>query len=205
MTTYLLLGITLGLTAGILPGPLLTLVVLETIKHSRKEGIFVACTPLITDIPIVLISLFLLTKLSDYSYVFGILSLSGAIFIGYLAFESIRQKGFNINTREIKPQSLKKGIITNLLNPHPYLFWITIGIPAILKGYQSGFKFSLCFIFGFYVCLIGSKIIIAVIISKTKTFLQSKYYILIIRLLGFVLLVFSIFLIKESLVQFKLI
>ena len=204
MTTYLVLGITLGLAAGISPGPLLTLVILETIKHDRKEGILVACSPLLTDLPIVLISLFILLKFSDYSYIFGILSFLGAIYIGYLAFENIKQKGFKLDAQVLKTQSLKKGIITNFLNPQPYLFWITIGVPTILKGYQSGLNVSLCFVLGFYICLVGSKIIIAVIVEKTKTFLQSKFYILIIRLLGFILLIFSAFLIKESLVHFNL-
>ncbi len=205
MTTYLLLGITLGLTAGISPGPLLILVISETLRHNRKEGILVACSPLITDFPIVLVSLFILLKFSGYSYFLGILSFIGALYIGYLAFENIRQKGFDLNTREMKTRSLKKGVMANILNPQPYLFWMTIGVPVILKSYKSGLAVSLCFIFGFYIFLVGSKIIIAVAVEKSKKFLQSKFYILAIKLLGFFLLIFSAFLIKESLVQFHLI
>lgn len=204
MTAYLLLGITLGLTAGISPGPLLVMVISETLKHNRKEGILIACSPLITDLPIVLLSLIILIKFSGYSYFLGILSFIGAIYIGYLAFDNIKQKGLNLNTREIKARSLKKGVIANFLNPQPYLFWITIGVPTVLKGYKSGLFVSICFICGFYVFLVGSKIFIAVAVEKSKMILQSRFYIIIIKLLGFILLLFSVFLIREGLVQFNI-
>lgn len=204
MTAYLLLGITLGLTAGISPGPLLVLVISETLKHNRKEGILIACSPLITDLPIVLLSLIILIKFSGYSYFLGILSFIGAIYIGYLAFDNIKQKGLNLNTREIKARSLKKGVLANFLNPQPYLFWITIGVPTVLKGYKSGLFVSICFICGFYVFLVGSKIFIAVAVEKSKMILQSRFYIIIIKLLGFILLLFSVFLIREGLVQFNI-
>ncbi len=204
MATYLFLGITLGLTAGISPGPLLILVISETLRHNRKEGILVACSPLITDLPIVIFSLFVLLKFSGYSYILGTLSFIGAIYIGYLAYENIKQKGFNLNTNDLKPHSLKKGVIANFLNPQPYLFWMTIGVPTILKGYKSGLFVSLCFIFGFYIFLVGSKIFIAVAVEKSKKLLQSRFYILTIKLLGFILVLFSAFLIREVLVQFNL-
>lgn len=50
--TFLISGIIFGLSAGISPGPLLALVISETLKFGRKEGIKVAIAPLITDIPI---------------------------------------------------------------------------------------------------------------------------------------------------------
>ncbi|HRY44622.1 MAG TPA: hypothetical protein P5164_11830, partial [Thermoanaerobaculia bacterium] len=31
------------------------------------------------------------------------------------------------------PQSLRKGVIVNLLSPNPYLFWMTVGAPAMRR------------------------------------------------------------------------
>ena len=60
--TFLLSGVIFGLTLGVSPGPLLTLVISETLKHNRKEGIKVAIALTITDLPIVLITLLILSK-----------------------------------------------------------------------------------------------------------------------------------------------
>ena len=51
---FLALGAFLGLASGISPGPLLTITISETLQHGKWEGIKVAISPLITDLPIVL-------------------------------------------------------------------------------------------------------------------------------------------------------
>ena len=202
---FLISGILFGLIAGISPGPLLTLVISETIKHNKKEGIIVASVPILTDIPIVLLSVFILAKLSSFNLVLGTISISGALFIVYLAYESITIKGIELNLQKVKAQSLRKGIITNFLNPHPYLFWIAVGAPTILKGYRVNVLSVLFFILGFYLFLVGSKIMVALIVDKSKSFLKSNTYVYIIRTLGFILLIFSVIFIKDGLSYFGII
>jgi len=135
MISFALSGMLLGLTSGIAPGPLLTLVITETLKHGKKEGSKVAIAPLLTDIPIILIAVFILSRLSDFEFILGVISILGGLFILYLGYESIKTKGLEINTENIKTHSIKKGIIVNAINPHPYLFWITVGVPMIIKAY----------------------------------------------------------------------
>ena len=81
--SFLTSGILFGLAAGISPGPLLTLVISETLRHNRKQGIIVAIVPAVTDLPIVLLSVFILAKLSSFNLVLGAISILGALFIGY--------------------------------------------------------------------------------------------------------------------------
>jgi threonine/homoserine/homoserine lactone efflux protein len=202
---FLISGILFGLVAGISPGPLLTLVISETIKHNKKQGIIVASAPILTDIPIVLLSVFILAKLSSFNLVLGTISISGALFIVYLAYESITIKGIELNLQKVKAQPLRKGIITNFLNPHPYLFWIAVGAPTILKGYRVNVLSVLFFIVGFYLFLVGSKIMVALIVDKSKSFLKSNTYVYIIRTLGFILLIFSVIFIKDGLNYFGII
>lgn len=90
---FLTAGALLGLTSGISPGPLLTLVISETIRHNRREGIKVALSPLITDIPIILLSFFVFYKLSGFDMIIGMISIAGGIFIAYLGCEALKMKG----------------------------------------------------------------------------------------------------------------
>jgi len=202
---FLISGILFGLIAGISPGPLLTLVISETIKHNKKEGIIVAIAPILTDMPIVLLSVFVLAKLSSFKLVLGTISILGALFIGYQAYESITIKGIELNLQKFKVQSLRRGIITNFLNPHPYLFWIAVGAPTILKGYRVNILSVLFFISAFYLFLVGSKILVALMVDKSKSFLKSNIYVYIIRTLGFILLIFSVIFIKDGLSYFGII
>jgi threonine/homoserine/homoserine lactone efflux protein len=132
----------------------------------------------------------------------GTISFCGALFIGFLAYESITVKGIDINFQRIKARSLRKGIITNFLSPHPYLFWIAVGAPTILKGYKVNIFSALFFILGFYLFLVGSKITVALIVDKSKALLKSRAYLAIIRTLGFILLLFCLIFIKDGLTYF---
>jgi threonine/homoserine/homoserine lactone efflux protein len=196
---FIISGIVFGLGGGLTPGPLMTLVISETLKHGTKEGLKVAMAPLITDLPVVLLSVFLLSELSDLSVAIGIISLLGAIFLLYLGHESITFKGVEIDTSHFKPQSLRKGIIANIFNPAPILFWISVGAPTVLKGYEVSFMASIYFIVFMYVCLVGSKFLTAMLVGKSRQFLQSRNYKLIIRILGVVLIVFAILFLKDGL------
>ncbi len=195
--SFLLPAIILGTVSGISPGPLLTLVVTETLKYGKKEGIKLALVPLFTDIPIIFISVFLLARIAENRTILGTLSLLGAAFLIYLAWGSIFTKEKN-NKKRIKPKSLKKGIIANFLSPHPYLFWIFVGGKYLADASKINLVTALLFLVGFYACLCGSKIIIATLTGKFRGILHSKGYIYTIRILGGVLLVLAIQLIIEG-------
>jgi threonine/homoserine/homoserine lactone efflux protein len=197
--TYLFPGIILGLIAGISPGPILTLVISETLKHNKKEGIKIALSPLITDLPIILLTVFVISKISVFNQVIGFIAVAGALFLLLLAYECITFKDIVISSEPLKAQSLKKGITANLLNPNPYLFWLTVGAPLLIKAYHLGLSSVAAFILGFYFCLTGSKIAVVMIVDHTKSLLNQRVYSYTIRVMGLMLIVFAIVFIKEAL------
>ena len=94
------------------------------------------------------------------------------------------------------------GAVVNALNPHPYLFWVTVGVPMILKVRQVDPIAPWLFILGFYVFLVGSKVFIALIVGRFRTFLEGKVYLYIMRGLGVVLAGFAVYLFWDALVRF---
>ena len=81
MTGFLLVGTILGLSSGLAPGPLVTLVISETLQHDVKAGIKIALAPIVTDVPIIFLTLFILAELSTFHKILGIVSLLGGLFI----------------------------------------------------------------------------------------------------------------------------
>lgn len=189
---FLTAGILLGLVAGISPGPLLTLVISETLKDGRKAGMRMALVPAITDIPIVIASLFMLSGLANYETIIGVISILGGLFILYLAYESIFFKDLSTVSGQ-KSHSMLKGIISNFLSPHPYLFWILVGGSIVLKASQVHFSLAIMFIALFYVLLIGSKIVIVLLIQRFSNLLSTSAYHITLRILGICLLAFSLY------------
>ncbi len=195
---FIIMGALFGLTAGISPGPLLTLVITETITHNKSEGIKVAFAPLITDLPIILIAFFIFSRYSQFNLLMSLISFLGAIFLVYLGYECLRTKGLSIEIQKRKSGSLIKGIIVNILNPHPYLFWITVGTPVALKAYQVSIAAAVIFFLSFYSFLIGSKITIVLLVERSRIFLTNMTYIWTMRILGLSLFIFAALFLVDS-------
>ena len=202
--TYIATGFILGLS-GLIPGPLLTLVISETLKHGVKEGIKIALSPLITDLPIILFTILIISRFSNTNYILGYIAFGGSIFLIYLAYESFSFRSNGPDTSIPKGNIIKKGIIANFLNSSPYVFWFTIGSPTIIKAFHKSTITASLFIIVFYSVLVGSKVVIAVITGKTKNFLNNRYYIYLIRFLGIILLLFALYFIKNGLQYFQII
>jgi len=198
-TSSLLFGIVFGLAAGLSPGPLITLVVSETLKSGKKEGIEVAISPLISESPIILFVLVILSSAAENSVLMGAISLLGACFLVYLGLSNLRANVKEPKNHPGKNNALLRGITTNLLNPNTYMFWFTIGGPRILESAQFHISATILFILGFYMMLIGSEITVAIVVDKSKTLVKSKYYAHIIQALGIVLIVFALIFVRDAL------
>jgi threonine/homoserine/homoserine lactone efflux protein len=192
-------GILFGLYAGFSPGPLLALVVSETLRHGARAGIRVALAPLVTDFPIIALSILLLAQLARFQVVLGIISLIGGIVVLKLGWESLRTRGVNVDVREVRPQSLRRGIVVNFLNPSPYLFWISVGGPIMIRAAQDHYWRPAAFLLGFYPLLVLSKMVLALVVGRSRDFLTGRIYIYIMRFLGVVLFAFAVVLFKDGL------
>jgi threonine/homoserine/homoserine lactone efflux protein len=199
MIDTLAIGIVLGISAGLAPGPLLTLVISQTLKHNLKEGLKVALAPLITDLPIILITLYVFMRLAHFQLVLGIISLFGGLFILYLSYESLKTKPLEITAQDTDPKSLRKGALINALNPHPYLFWCSVGAPTMVKAQQKSSFGAIAFVAGFYLSLVGAKVVTAFVVSRSRTFLAGKTYLFTMRILGVLLFVFAMLLFRDGL------
>jgi threonine/homoserine/homoserine lactone efflux protein len=195
---FFALGAFLGLSAGISPGPLLTLVISETLRYNRKEGIKVALAPLVTDLPIVGLTILVFMQLSQFNGVLAVISFLGAAFVAWLGYDSFTTKQLPSGSPDAPALSLRKGIVANFLSPHPYLFWATIGAPTVVKASQVSTLSAVAFLAGFYLLLVGSKVAVALLVAKSRAFIGQKTYIIIMKLLGIGLWLFAAMFVRDG-------
>lgn len=198
MFSFLLTGLSLGFASGFSPGPLFALVISQTIQYGLKEGVKTALAPLITDLPIVAAATFLLSRASGYHSLLGWISLAGGVFLLFMARESLKIKGFTPEIDAAGAKSFLRGALVNALSPHPYLFWIMVGSPILLSAHSHSLISAAGFILGFYLALIGAKILLAAIVNRSRNFMNGKTYIYTMRFLGLLLLLFAILLFRDG-------
>jgi threonine/homoserine/homoserine lactone efflux protein len=176
----LLLGLSLGLGAGIAPGPLLALVIRSTLQDGVAAGIRVALSPLITDAPIILLAVLLAASLPGEAL--GALGIAGGAFVIWLGIEALLDSPAPAEAAAgaaAPSRDLWRGALTNALSPHPWVFWLTVGAPILAQG---GAGDAILFLAAFYLLLIGTKVVLALTIGAGRQrLLEGRGYVTLLR------------------------
>ena len=191
-------GLLLGLSGGLAPGPLLALVASETLRHGVRAGVAVALAPLLTDPPIVLAALLALRPLTGQDLPLALLHLGGGLYLAWLSLESLRFRGAALPP--VAPgNALRRGVIANVLNPNPYLFWLAVGAPTVLAAWRREPLAAAAFIAAFYLPLIGAKAALALLLNRLRhALLHSRGYVVLMRGLGGLLMAYALLWLYEG-------
>lgn len=114
----LLLGLTIGLAAGLSPGPLLVLVITESLRSGWRAGVLTAAAPLLSDAVIVVGVLLLLQHLPARAL--PLLGVVGGLYIIWSAVNTWREAAATLSTDDqSKPPAtaLRRAIVVNILSP----------------------------------------------------------------------------------------
>ncbi len=191
-------AVALGLAAGFSPGPLLALTISQTLTHGTREGMKVAFVPFITDVPIMGLSLVVLSRFASMRPALGIVTLAGALFVAWLGIQSLGVSTLRHDNVATAAGSLRKGVILNALSPHPYIFWISVGIPFVIGtwplSHTAGAIFPACFLSA----LAGAKIAVATAVGRSRRLLDDTVYSIIMKVLGVVLFVLAVILARNG-------
>jgi threonine/homoserine/homoserine lactone efflux protein len=181
----------MGLSAGLSPGPLMTLVVTASLRSGLAGGIRVALAPLATDVPIIAVSVLLIERLPPSALRW--VGTAGGLVVIWMGVEILRSLRHamlpsNGGDQADLGQEFWRGVVVNALNPHPYLFWTTVGAPALVTGWRSSPAHALAFLLPFYILLVGSKVALAWLVSRQAGGLALIWYRRILGACGLALL-----------------
>jgi len=140
-----------------------------------------------------------LSNLAQNALIIGVISLLGAGYLIYLAWDNLKVKTSILEAGSAKKGALKRALVTNFLNPHVYVFWFSVGGPIILRSLAVHVSATVLYLVGFFVLLIGSMVSITYVVHKSKAFIASRYYVYFVRALGIVLILFALVLVSEGL------
>ena len=156
MLIYVTQGIVLSMYAAVIPGPFQAFLLSETLRAGWKKTLPAALAPLISDGPVLLAFLLVLSRMP--STFLDALRLGGGLFLLFLAWGTYQSSRSALSVGNIDqdaaPRSLLKAALMNLLNPNVYIFWGTIGAPLVLEGLDISFWHGMSFILTFYGLLI---------------------------------------------------
>ena len=185
-------GIALGVIEGIKPGPLLTMVIRETLTGGLRAGVRTAAAPIFTDGPLILVSLLMANWVADQPTVLWAISILGAAFLAWMGIEcfGIEPPSPDVQEAEVTG-SFKRGVLTNLLNPNVYIFWFLIGGPLMASAASEEPIAPVAYAVCFLLSVILVKVVIAYLFDRTRGRLSVRAYRFALSLCGIGMLAFS--------------
>lgn len=170
MQAFFLKGVLLGFAAAISPGPLQALFLAQTMETGWRRTIPAALAPLLSDGPIILLVLFILTQVPEQLIRF--VRIGGGLFLVYLAVSTLKgllqEDDSRLPEPSKKSRSLLKATLTNLLNPNPYIFWATVSGPILLDALDESLLQIFSFLLGFYLLLVGGFMVIITLFASGR-------------------------------------
>lgn len=186
-------GLALGVIEGIKPGPLLTMVIRETLTGGLGAGVRAATAPIFTDGPMIIVSILLAGWIAEEPAVLCIISILGA---GFLAWMGVECFGIDPPDPEVGEAdvtgSLRRGVVTNLLNPNVYVFWFLIGGPLMASAAAEEPLAPVAYALSFLVSIIMVKVSIAYFFDRTRGALSPRAYRTALTLCGIGMLAFAV-------------
>ena len=187
-------GATLGLVEGIKPGPLLTMVIRETLSGGLRAGLWTAAAPIFTDGPLVIFSLFAAAWIATNPSALLVITLAGAIFLAQMGYECFGLEPPNMDEDAPPPTgSFLRGIITNLLNPNVYVFWFLIGGPLMASAADEEILAPIAYAITFLVTIMLTKATIAYAIHRASGNISATVYRRLLAICGIVMIGFSLY------------
>tara|TARA_B100002051_G_scaffold216016_1_gene208437 strand:+ start:388 stop:1023 length:636 start_codon:yes stop_codon:yes gene_type:complete len=185
-------GVALGIIEGIKPGPLLTMVIRESLSKGLKAGMWTAAAPIFTDGPLIIVSLFFAGWVATEPSILLAISALGAAFLTKMGLECFTLELPNPDMEEDASGSFKRGILTNLLNPNVYVFWFLIGGPLMASAAEQEPVAPVLYAIAFLVTIILVKAAIAWIFVGGGAWLSPRRYRIAMVICGIAMLAFAV-------------
>ncbi|NYB27217.1 MAG: LysE family transporter [Methanobacteriaceae archaeon] len=210
---FVLTSFGVGLSGALVPGPMLTVTVSDSVKKGFLTGPLVVLGHFITELILII---FILAGFSwlvgsaEVAIIIGTLGGIMLIYMGYITSKSTVDLNDVSDTEEpsSKYGSVLKGIVTSVSNPYFFIWWATIGLAFLFKGVEmAGLVGLIGFIIGHWSADLGWFSVVSFFSSKGSTVMSEKQYSLIMKICGLFLIVLgAYFLITAQLnmVNFRL-
>ena len=183
MIEAIVTGFALGFGSGVAPGPLTGLAITTTMRSGIGAGLRIAIAPLISDSIIIALSLTAISQLSQS--VISILGIIGAVVVALFGIEILisARKAQAPSAGAVKvPHRLDRlpvtfqGAAINLLNPAPWIFWVTAGSTLLVGLWRESPITAIAFIVVFYISLVAVKVAIVIGLAATRHKMNTRTY-----------------------------
>ncbi|TGC09411.1 LysE family transporter [Methanolobus halotolerans] len=181
LATAFFLGFTIGVSAAIVPGPMMFATIGLSLKNGWRTGLYVFGGHSIVESALILLiimgaSTFIMEDMLSHIAIVGGLAM---MLFGIIIIRKA-QEAFTIDIPasagkiDISGGPVSAGILTSALNPTFLFWWLTAGSAIIMQQYMAGISAVLAFVIGHWFADIGFLIAVSASFSRSNDFLSRN-------------------------------
>lgn len=190
----LLIGLGVGLTGAVVPGPMLFATIENSIKKGWIAGPEIVFGHALIEFVITLLIIFGLSSLINAS-IFSIISVVGGfalVVFGLMTMKSpVNDSYAHNNSNDILINPVISGVITSASNPYFWMWWFTAGSALLLRGFEIGIMAAIFFVIGHWMADLGWYSAVSTSFSRGKKLISAKTHGWIMRTCGVFLILFG--------------
>jgi len=159
MIVIFLHSLSFAITPLLAFGPFKIFVLSHALQSGWRRALPLALTPLVADIPIILLVWLVLRQLPDQTL--DILRVTGGLFFLYLAYllfrNTSRMQTVTVGERiaDAPNRTFWQAVVSIWISPQAYINWTAVGIPALLGYTDQAVWRGIAFLVSFYLLWIG--------------------------------------------------
>ncbi|GAV23590.1 LysE family transporter [Carboxydothermus pertinax] len=209
-----LTALIVGFSGAMMPGPLLTLNINESLRRGVWAGPLLIFGHAVLEIVLVVVILLGFGKVLANSYVSGTIGVLGGITLMYFGFTMAREAGLKKISLSLEgSDSLSQrpgrliinGALVSLANPYWSLWWVTIGLSYLTNSLTVGVLGVVAFLAGHLLADFSWYGFISFLLARGRRHINQTTYLLIIFFCGIFLVALGAKFIGDSIVRLKII
>lgn len=194
-----LLGLVIGLTGALAPGPTLVATINASISGDWKIGPKVTAGHMIAEGIIFLLIVIGLAAIA-LPYTAAIATTGGIALIIFGAFTiaGSREASLRGPVTGTAGNPYVAGLVTSAANPYFWIWWLTIGSAMVIAGLEGGIVLAAVFMVGHWCADLGWFTLVSAGISQGKTILSDTTYRRIMGVCGVFLILFGAYYLSRA-------
>jgi threonine/homoserine/homoserine lactone efflux protein len=187
-----ILGLVIGLTGALAPGPTLVATINTSLSGGWTSGPKIMIGHMIAETVIFfLIVLGLATLALPYMTAVALIGGISLILFGMLTLIGMRQATLQNTGAPAVGNPYLAGLVTSAANPYFWIWWLTIGSAMVIAGLQGGLVLAGVFMAGHWCADLGWYTIVSTGISRGRAVLSDMTYRWVIGACGIFLVLFG--------------
>ncbi|GAB6152108.1 LysE family transporter [Desulfosporosinus burensis] len=183
----------MGFSGAIVPGPLLTVTINESLRRGAKAGPQIASGHALVELALVVAIFYGLGTYISWPVVKGTIGIVGGLFLFWMAY-GILKESFNSAVLDFSGETTAKGlrpwvsgITVTASNPYWFLWWATAGAGSLMLAANYGIIGAVCFYLGHILADYIWFTFVAFTVARGKKLFTPLVYRFVLGVCGFFL------------------